>query len=486
MSRADTVSLFSGAEPMPRKSPISIGMLLGALLVGCSSEPTITRVPVATSSIALTSPGSTVQVGSTLQLQAVPMSASGKQLTARSSQVTWSSSNTTVASVSAGGLLTGLTAGQTTVTAAQGGASATASVTVNNPAPTVTSLSPTSVTAGDTAFNLRVLGSGFVSTSVVRWNGSDRTTTFVGSGEVRGRIAAADIASAGTFTVTVVNAAPGGGTSQGTTFTVNPATPVVKTTPATNVTASSADIHGEVAQDGKQYTVWFEWGTSPTLATYTASGQATAPSGNCPGTVTCVWTFTLAGLQPGTYYYRIAAQNAWGASKGAIVSFTITPPANVAPTISGLTAGTVQLNTCSNGGSNFTYQFNYSDPNGDVPSTGTAVSDTYAFTPSGASGVLPLTSWTRNGDGYSGTIVLTECIKFATDTGVSHSFTLTDAAGHVSNALALTTQKPAGANNLPGTPVVGGSVAPTPAAVAPAPAARAVRPSATIPTGQAR
>jgi len=49
-----------------------------------------------------------------------------------------------------------------------------------NPAPTITSLAPASGTAGGAAFTLTVNGTGFVSgSSVVNWNGSGRTTTFV-------------------------------------------------------------------------------------------------------------------------------------------------------------------------------------------------------------------------------------------------------------------------------------------------------------------
>src|SRR5258705_10902624 len=45
--------------------------------------------------------------------------------------------------------------------------------------PTLTTLSPSSAVAGGPAFTLTVNGSNFVSGSVVRWNGANRTTTFV-------------------------------------------------------------------------------------------------------------------------------------------------------------------------------------------------------------------------------------------------------------------------------------------------------------------
>jgi YD repeat-containing protein len=68
-----------------------------------------------------------------------------------------------------------------------------------------------------------VTGTNFISSSVVRWNGGDRTTTFVSGTELQAQIAAADIAAAGTASVTVVNPAPGGGASNAGTFTISAA-----------------------------------------------------------------------------------------------------------------------------------------------------------------------------------------------------------------------------------------------------------------------
>lgn len=93
-----------------------------------------------------------------------------------------------------------------------------------NPTPSVGSISPSNAPAGALAFTLTVNGSNFLSSSTVQWSGSSRTTTFVSSGELKANIGAADLASAGKVAVTVVNPAPGGGTSSAATFTVVPAT----------------------------------------------------------------------------------------------------------------------------------------------------------------------------------------------------------------------------------------------------------------------
>jgi len=91
----------------------------------------------------------------------------------------------------------------------------------NNPVPSLGSLSPTAGTAGGAAFTLTVTGSNFVSSSTVNWNGSSRTTVYVNATQLTASITAADIATAGTANVTVVNPAPGGGSSQVATFIIN-------------------------------------------------------------------------------------------------------------------------------------------------------------------------------------------------------------------------------------------------------------------------
>src|SRR5713101_3775485 len=102
-----------------------------------------------------------------------------------------------------------------------GGASAALSLVVNNPVPTLTSISPSTTLAGGPAFTLTLNGTNFVSGSVVQVNGSSRSTTFVSSTQLSAAIPVSDIASAGTLSITVVNPAPGGGTSAALTLAVN-------------------------------------------------------------------------------------------------------------------------------------------------------------------------------------------------------------------------------------------------------------------------
>ncbi len=92
-------------------------------------------------------------------------------------------------------------------------------------APTATGLSPSYATAGGPAFTLTVSGSNFVSGSKVRWNGSDRVTTFVSATQLRAAILAADVATAGTASVTVFN--PDGSLSNAMTFEIRGPQPAI-------------------------------------------------------------------------------------------------------------------------------------------------------------------------------------------------------------------------------------------------------------------
>ncbi len=92
------------------------------------------------------------------------------------------------------------------------------SVIYDPPVPTITSISPTSETAGNPDFTLAVNGTGFIDGSIVRWDGEDRITTHISDTELTAQIPASDIAAPGTRSVTVFNPPPGGGTSNTKTF----------------------------------------------------------------------------------------------------------------------------------------------------------------------------------------------------------------------------------------------------------------------------
>src|SRR6185295_11645444 len=104
-----------------------------------------------------------------------------------------------------------------------GGDSETFTTTVVYPVPTITAMSRNTKIAGSSGFTLIVTGTGFYNSgaSVVRWNGSTRTTTYVSNTELHATIPTSDLTNPATATVTVFNGTPGGGTSSpGLTFNI--------------------------------------------------------------------------------------------------------------------------------------------------------------------------------------------------------------------------------------------------------------------------
>jgi uncharacterized protein YjdB len=88
-------------------------------------------------SVTVTPASANVPAGQTVQLTATPRDANGNALSGRT--ITWSSDNTTVATVSTSGLVTAKVAGTATITATSEGQSGSASVTVTTvPVATVT------------------------------------------------------------------------------------------------------------------------------------------------------------------------------------------------------------------------------------------------------------------------------------------------------------------------------------------------------------
>ena len=83
----------------------------------------------------------------------------------------------------------------------------------SNPVPVITQIIPAVVFKGGDGFTLNVTGSGFVSSSKVRWNGADRATIFVNAGKLTASISASDILNSGSANITIFSPTPGGGTS---------------------------------------------------------------------------------------------------------------------------------------------------------------------------------------------------------------------------------------------------------------------------------
>jgi Tol biopolymer transport system component len=104
-----------------------------------------------------------------------------------------------------------------------GGTSNTMNLSVTNPVPSLTSLSPAAAAAGTTTPTaVTVAGTGFVSNSTVMINGAPHATVFGNSTSLTFTLTAADLAAGGVNQVQVFTPGPGGGTSNVQTFAVDP------------------------------------------------------------------------------------------------------------------------------------------------------------------------------------------------------------------------------------------------------------------------
>ncbi len=157
-----------------------------------------------------------------------------------------------------------------------GGTSANSTFTINNPRPTITSLSPSSSTAGGPQFTLTVNGTNLVTTSVVNWAGSPRTTTYVNPTKITAIITAADIATAGTFKITVTNPSPGGGTSISSNFSVNNPVPVLTSISPSSATHGGASFTLTATGTGYVAGSKIQWNGTPLVTTFVSSTSLTA------------------------------------------------------------------------------------------------------------------------------------------------------------------------------------------------------------------
>jgi hypothetical protein len=174
----------------------------------------------------------------------------------------------------------------------------------SNPLPTVSAISPTSAVAGAAGFSLTVNGSGFISSSVVDWNGTPLATTFVNGTQLTATVTAADVAAAGGASVTVQNPAPGGGASAAVAFTIAAAPGQLSVSPGT--IAFGNESVG-VPSPAQTVTLTNTGGQPISLASIAASsqfsetnscGSTLLPAASCK--VSVIFTASASGSQTGT------------------------------------------------------------------------------------------------------------------------------------------------------------------------------------------
>jgi hypothetical protein len=99
--------------------------------------------------------------------------------------------------------------------------------------------------------------------------------------------------------------------------------PAVTTTPGPSISANTATLQGTVNPGNTNATVYFQYGTSPTLASSPYSGLQPVAGDNSLHAI----SETIRDLDYSTvYYFRMLASNSIGTSTGAISSFTSLQP----------------------------------------------------------------------------------------------------------------------------------------------------------------
>ncbi len=198
--------------------------------------------------------------------------------------------------------------------------------------PVISSLSPSTVNAGNGAFTLTVTGANFASGTTVEWNGGNRTTTVTDSQHLSAQIEAADVAATGRASVVAFSTATGGGASLPALFNIGPK-PVLNSNGVVNAAAKvTAVAPGMIASI---------YGTNMAPGVI---GTSVAP----PLPVTLGGTFLIEDGEALPLFYvsptQINAQISWyqqpgtptnfvalnGAEQGGVITYTV---ATYAPAI---------------------------------------------------------------------------------------------------------------------------------------------------------
>jgi len=181
-----------------------------------------------TPAITSLSPNSATQGGSALSVTITGynfMSSSSAQWNGSARTTTYSSSTQLQVQLTPADIATPGSAAVSVTNPTPGGGDSGSSVfTINptsNPAPQLQYSDPSSVNAGSPDITFTVSGSNFIPTSVIQWNGTALTTSYLSDSYLEAQVPASNLANPGIAEVVVVNPGPGGGSSTSLQFAIN-------------------------------------------------------------------------------------------------------------------------------------------------------------------------------------------------------------------------------------------------------------------------
>jgi hypothetical protein len=312
------------------------------------------RVFAIVTSIQVSPPSATLVVGNSLALTATLADARGNAITAPR-PLTWSSAAPAIATVSATGVVTGVTAGSARIRAT--------SDTVVGFSDLTAVFTSTAVT--NAAVN--VSGTGATLLGTVNPRGAATQAWFEFGTDPTLEVSSATptkSAGSGTADVALIETVGGltpntryffravssgvGGTARGAILSfLTPRPPTVTTADIDPTVYQNYTIRGFVTPNGNATDAWFQYGTAATLATFLETSKQAVGNGLIPVTAAA----PISGLQPfTTYYFRAVASNVGGTAAGSIVSFRTGGPPILGNT-TGLLANCPNRTICANIGS---------------------------------------------------------------------------------------------------------------------------------------
>jgi 6-phosphogluconolactonase len=302
------------------------------LLAGCGGGTGTSSGSYPSPTITTISPNTTVAGGAAFTLTVNGtnfVAASTVNFGGSAAATTFVNSTQLTAAIPAASIAATGTPAVTVTNPAPGGTSRAVNFTVtsgNNPVPTIDGLYPSYSPPG-VPVQLTVAGQDFVADSVVRWNGVDQPTTSAGSANgLVAQISASNVAVAGTAAITVFNPGPGGGTSNGLTYTITTATAA----PQSIAVAPAGQFACVASQgnDGNGYV--FIYAINPTTGALTSIGP--------PVPINDELTDWVTIDSSGQFVYVASSGDYWDIDFGSIVAFAINPATGVlTPTSGGIT-----------------------------------------------------------------------------------------------------------------------------------------------------
>jgi hypothetical protein len=195
-------------------------------------------------------------------------------------------------------------------------------LTINPAPPAITSLSPSSITAGGAGFMLTITGTAITPDVTTMWGTTPLYMVYVSPTQLRASIPASMLVNLATGSITVTTAV---GTSAPATFTINPAHPAICGLSPGEATAGDPAFTLTISGEYFTSASTMKWGSTALVTTYISQSQLTAV---VPANLIAAGTA------------KVSVTTSAGTS--AAVSFTINPAIKITTTT--LPAGTAGNN----------------------------------------------------------------------------------------------------------------------------------------------